>query len=265
MKNNPFTGKWAIVTGASKGLGFCYAEEFLKMGINVIGVARNSEPLVELAQKYPDMKVEMINLDLSVPKNCEVLISETKKFDIAFIINNAGYGVWGFFEETDIEKEMNMVDLNIKALHILTKHFVKKFDEQGYGRVINIGSLLAAYTPAPVFSSYYASKAYVWSLGMAVDFELKKSKSKARVITICPGLMKTEFWKRSSGKKDAKYKSSSRMMKVDAFAKRSLFKSMKTKKSFLDFGATNKIGKWFTRRLPRKMILNSIYKYQSKR
>jgi short-subunit dehydrogenase len=264
MKNNQFVGKWAIVTGASKGLGFCYAEEFLKKGINVIGVARNSESLIELANKYPDLKVEMINLDLSDSRNWEVLISETKKFDVAYIVNNAGYGVWGFFKETEVEREMNMIDLNIKALHYLTKHFVKKFDAQGYGRVINIGSL-AAFVPAPVFSSYYASKSYVWSLGMAVDFELKKSKSKARVVTLCPGPLKTDFWNRSSEQENAKYKSTVKVMRTDVYAKKSLAKAMKTKKSFLVVGSTNKVMKWFSIHAPRKIVLNSIYNYQRKR
>jgi short-subunit dehydrogenase len=262
MKKNNFKGKWAVVTGASKGLGFAYAEQLLQQGINVIGVARNAMPFQALAQKYPDVEVEAINLDLSDPRNCQVLFDKVQKRDIAYLINNAGFGVWGFFDETDITKEMNMIDLNIKALHILTKLFVQKFKAQNYGRIFNIGSVLAGFVSGPVFSSYYASKAYVMSLGVAINTELKKAKSHVRVVTICPGQLKTDFW--ASSREDKKG-TKGKVANVDVFARKSLKKAMKTNRDYLIIGFANKMAKWGALHLPRKWILNSIYRFQKSR
>jgi short-subunit dehydrogenase len=262
MKRNNFKGKWAVVTGASKGLGFAYAEQLLQQGINVIGVARNAMPFQALAQKYPDVEVEAINLDLSDPRNCQVLYDKVQKRDIAYLINNAGFGVWGFFDETDITKEMNMIDLNIKALHILTKLFVQKFKAQNYGRIFNIGSVLAGFVSGPVFYSYYASKAYVMSLGVAINTELKKAKSHVRVVTICPGQLKTDFW--ASSREDKKG-TKGKVANVDVFARKSLKKAMKTNRDYLIIGFANKMAKWGALHLPRKWILNSIYRFQKSR
>ncbi|AUM62937.1 SDR family NAD(P)-dependent oxidoreductase [Spiroplasma monobiae] len=264
MKKNLNKNTFAIVTGASKGLGFAYCEELLKLGYNVIGVARNTESLKELQEKYKNLKVERWDLDLSDLKNSYKLFEDSKKINVEIIINNAGYGVWGYFDETDLEKEMNMIDLNIKSLHIITKLFATKFKEENKGRVINIASM-GSFTPGPVFSSYYASKAYVLSLGIAVNTELKKTKSKARVITVCPGALKTDFWNRSSTKERATLREKSSSMSPLIYAKKSLKKAIKVKrKNYLVVGAFNKFAKMLTDIMPEETILNSVYKYQRK-
>ncbi|AGR42420.1 SDR family NAD(P)-dependent oxidoreductase [Spiroplasma diminutum] len=265
MKKNKNKEAFAIVTGASKGLGYSYCEELLKLGYNVIGVARDTESLKNLQEKYVDLKVESWNIDLSNPEGATNLYEKAKNFDIEILINNAGYGVWGYFDQTDLEQEMNMIDLNIKTLHILTKLFVEYFKEKDKGRVLNIGSM-ASFTPAPVFSSYYASKAYVWSLGVAINTELKKTKSKVRVITLCPGPLKTDFWNRSSNQNEAKYKSNVKVMKTNVYARKSLYSGLNTKrKNYIVTGKINKFIKWITKWAPESTVLNSVYNYQRKR
>ncbi|WP_338955576.1 SDR family NAD(P)-dependent oxidoreductase [Spiroplasma endosymbiont of Polydrusus cervinus] len=257
--------EWAVVTGASKGLGYCYCEELLKLGYNVIAVARNTIPVATLQKKYPSQSIKMINYDLSILANCQKLFNEVQTDNVTILINNAGYGVWGYFNESSLEQEMNMIDLNIKALQILTKLFVQRFIEQNQGRVLNIGSL-AAFTPAPVFASYYASKAYVWSLGVAINTELKKTKSPVRVITLCPGPLKTDFWNRSSNQHNAKYYSTVKVMKTSTYARKSLVKSLKVKrKNYIITGSINKIVKKLTKWSPQSWVLTSVYNYQKKR
>lgn len=268
MKKNKvsiYKDKWAIVTGASAGLGFCYAEEALKLGFNVLGVSRKCEKMLELQEKYPDQKVDFLNLDLSDLKQVYELHEKTKDKDVELLINNAGYGVWGYFNETDLEQELNMIDLNVKALHILTKLFVQDFVTKNKGRVLNIGSM-AAFTPAPVFSSYYASKSYVWSLGVAINTELKKTKTNVRVITLCPGPLKTGFWDRSSNQKEAKYKSDVKVMRTDVYARKSLKKGLKVKKkNYIITGGSNKFMKFLTKHIAEGIVLNTVYNYQRKR
>lgn len=257
--------KYALVTGASKGLGYAYCEELLKMGYNIIGVARNTESLKQLQKKYSSLDIQAWNMDLSIFENNEILFKKTLNFDIEVVINNAGYGVWGHFNQSDIEKEMNMIDLNIKSLHAITKFFVQKFKQKNIGRILNIGSM-AAFTPGPVFASYYASKAYVLSLSTAINFELKKLKSKVRVITLCPGPLKTDFWNRSSDQKNSEYKSKIKVMKTNVYAKKSLKSGLKTKKkNYIITGGTNKFVKKLIKWIPESWALNSVYKYQSKR
>ncbi|AHI53225.1 SDR family NAD(P)-dependent oxidoreductase [Spiroplasma culicicola] len=257
--------RYALVTGASKGLGYAYCVELLKLGYNVIGVARDCSSLEALKEQYPNQKIENWNMDMSIIENNHNLFEKAKRFDVDLIINNAGYGVWGYFAESDLDQEMNMIDLNIKSLHILTKLFVQEFQKKGYGRVLNIGSM-AAFTPAPVFASYYASKAYVWSLGVAINTELKKTKSKVRVITLCPGPLKTEFWNRSSNQKDAKYKSTVKVMKTSVYARKSLKAGIKSKKkNYIITGNSNKMVKSLTKWAPQSIVLNSVYNYQRKR
>ncbi|ARU91173.1 short-chain dehydrogenase/reductase SDR [Spiroplasma clarkii] len=177
-------------------MGFAYCEELLKQNYNIIGVARETKSLQKLQTQYPHLDIQAWDYDLSDLKNCHSLFARAIKFNVSLLINNAGYGVWGLFKDTDLEKELNMIDLNIKALHILTKLFVKHFVEKNCGRVINLASI-AAFAPGPVFSTYFASKAYVLSLSTAINTELKKQKSLVRVISVCPGPIKTDFWSRS--------------------------------------------------------------------
>ncbi|WP_339020632.1 SDR family NAD(P)-dependent oxidoreductase [Spiroplasma endosymbiont of Atherix ibis] len=264
MKKNLNKDAYAIVTGASKGLGYAYCEELLKLQYNIIAVARNTNSLKELQKKYSNFKIETWDLDLSDLKNAYKLFEKSKKLDIEIVINNAGYGVWGYFYQTDLEKEMNMIDLNIKSLHIITKKFTQYFMEKNKGRVINIASM-GSFTPGPVFSSYYASKAYVLSFGVAINTELKKLKSNVRVVTICPGALKTDFWNRSSSEQRAKLRNKSKSMSSSVYAKNSLKKALKVKKkNYIIFGTFNKLAKKLTKVIPEHIILNSVYKYQRK-
>lgn len=256
--------QWAVVTGASTGIGYYYCQLLLAKGYHLVGVSRNAQGILKLKKTYPNLQIRAYDLDLSNSENVNKLFNLTKKINVTIVINNAGYGVHGQFKDTDLASELNMLNLNINALHILTKLFTERFLKYNYGRVINIASV-AAFQPGPGFSSYYASKAYVLSLSVAINYELRRAKSKVRVVTICPGPLKTDFWKRSHGDDAKVYQSKVPMMAVDKFAKKSLHKAMKVRrKNYLLIGLSNKLALFIFKLLPKNLVLRFVYKYQNK-
>lgn len=269
MKNKiTVLNQWAVVTGASKGLGYFYCQFLLSKGYHVLGVSRNSKNILELVKQYPHLQVKNYDCNLSDVKNAAKLVEFVKELNVTVVINNAGYGVWGKFKESSLEQELNMINLNICTLHVLTKLFVQRFAENNFGRIVNIGSM-ASFTPGPTFSSYYASKAYVLNLSVAINYELIRAKSKVRVVTICPGPLKTDFWNRSRNSKGSKehYSSLLPVLDTQSYANKSLKKALKTKrKGFLVVGVSNKITKCIMKILPLRIVLKMVYyNYQSKR
>ncbi|AXK51373.1 SDR family NAD(P)-dependent oxidoreductase [Spiroplasma alleghenense] len=256
--------KWAIVTGASKGIGYGYCKKLLDLGWNVVAVARNTDSLDKLSKEYTQQIVLKINLDLSDPKNSYKLFEDTKNMPISLIINNAGRGVLGDFDKADLEQELNMIDLNIKSLHILTKLFTQRFSENEIGRIINIASVVA-FLPGPGFASYYASKAYVQSLGSAINHELKTKKSKSRVITICPGPLKTGFTQRSRNELENKTEFTSQSKDVTNFVNISLKKALKAKRrNYFIIGFRNRFLNKLMMFIPKSWSMNAVYRYNRK-
>ncbi|MBQ7901909.1 MAG: SDR family NAD(P)-dependent oxidoreductase, partial [Clostridia bacterium] len=144
----------ALITGAGSGIGREFARVLSKMGYNIIAVGRRREKLEQLKNEL-DTDVVIYSYDLSHREQCFELFEKTKDCDIDIVINNAGFGVFGKFCNTDINRELSMIDTNITAVHILTKLYVQKFTVQGKGRVLNVASS-AGYMMGPCFSSYYA-------------------------------------------------------------------------------------------------------------
>lgn len=196
----------ALITGASSGLGRDMARVLSKKGYDIIAVARREERLLEL-QKELETNVEIIRMDITSKENCLELSKRAGEVDI--FINNAGFGVFGNFDETDLDSELKMIDTNIKSVHILTKLFAKEFKKKNSGKILNVASL-AAFFPGPLFASYYGTKSYVLRLSQSIQEELRQSGSKAKISVLCPGPVNTEFGdvaKVSFGKGDEKGKS----------------------------------------------------------
>ncbi len=179
----------AIVTGASSGLGRDMARVLSKKGYDIIAVARREERLIEL-QKELETNVEIVCMDITDKENCLELSKRAGEVDI--FINNAGFGVFGNFDETDLESELKMIDTNIKSVHILTKLFAKEFKKKNSGRILNVASL-ASFFPGPLFASYYGTKSYVLRFSQSIQEELRQAKSKAKISVLCPGPVNTEF------------------------------------------------------------------------
>lgn len=187
----------ALVTGASSGIGRDIARSLAKHGINLILTARRRDRLTELKEelvdKY-DVRVKCITADLADEKQVFKLYDTVKKYDVDILINNAGFGVFGEFTETYIGRELEMLDVNIKANHILFKLFLRDFKKRDVGFILNTASA-AGFFPGPWFSSYYASKAYIVRMTYAVAEELRRNGSHVKVCALCPGPVSTEFSK----------------------------------------------------------------------
>lgn len=198
----------ALVTGASSGIGRDMARYLNKLGYNIIITARNEQKLKELKeeleienqQKYIEknqnktQNIDIFIADLRKEQECISLYKYVKEKykNIDILINNAGFGVFGSFLETDLETELNMINVNIKALHILTKLFIQDMVRENKGTILNVSSV-AGFMAGPLMATYYGTKNYVFRLSEALREELKKKKSNVKISVLCPGPVKTNF------------------------------------------------------------------------
>lgn len=182
----------ALITGASSGIGMEIAKILSKKGYGLILVARNKKALDELAASLPN-KTKTLALDLSNEKDLSKLVSYVNKKKIDIFVNNAGFGDMGEFTKTSLDKELNMIDLNIKAVHVLTKAVLKKMKRKNYGYILNVASSAGLLYAGPYMATYYATKAYVTSLTTAIATELKNQHSRVCVSALCPGPVDTNF------------------------------------------------------------------------
>ena len=187
----------ALVTGASSGIGRDMARYLNSLGYDLIITARDRKKLEELKNKLNkknDKLVDIIVKDLSKAEECISLYNEIKeKYEfVDVVINNAGFGLCGEFKDISLEKELSMIDTNIKATHILTKLFLKDMIEKDKGRILNVSSI-AGFMPGPLMATYYSTKNYVLRLTQSIKEELNKSKSNVKISVLCPGPVNTNF------------------------------------------------------------------------
>ena len=161
----------ALITGATSGIGMAIAKELSKRGWSLILTGRNQEKLLELKETLP-VPVEIFPLDLSKENAPFQLYDFCKGKRVDLLVNNAGFGVFGKFTETDLQEELELLSLNVRALHILTKLFLRDFKKRNSGRILNVASS-AGFLTGPLLSSYYASKNYVVRLTLAIAEELR--------------------------------------------------------------------------------------------
>ena len=181
----------ALITGASSGIGKDMAIYLSSLGHEVILVSRDDEALKKV-QKNIKGKSRVIVMDLNDKNNCIKLHKMVEKDNIDILINNAGFGTFGEFIDTSLDKELDMINVNITAVHILTKLFLKDFVKRDSGYILNVSSS-AAFQPGPLMATYYSTKAYVLRLTTALYEELRKIKSNVHVSVLCPGPVKTNF------------------------------------------------------------------------
>ncbi len=246
----------ALITGASSGIGADMARILSDRGYDLILVARRKTRLEKL-KKELKTDVKIIDMDISSTFNCMELYNQIKKEDIEIVINNAGFGLFGSFCETNLDKELDMIDLNIKALHILTKLFVQDFKKKNTGYILNVASS-AAFLPGPLMATYYASKSYVLRLTEAISEELKKDNSKVYIGALCPGPVETEFNKVAKVEFNLKSLNS---YDVAMYAIKKMFK----RKLVIIPSAKIKIATSLTNFIPRNLKLNIAYHLQRKK
>ncbi len=183
--------KKVLITGASSGIGRDIARVFDSYGCELIITARREDRLKELAGSL-NGSPRIIAGDICGYEGARELYNMTKDENIDILINNAGFGVWGEFTKTSLEREIEMIRLNVETMHTLFKLFTADFKERNSGKILNVASM-AGFAPGPYMAAYYASKAYVLRLTQSVAHELKEEGSAVTVSALCPGPVDTEF------------------------------------------------------------------------
>ena len=246
----------ALITGASSGIGRDMAEILSAKGYDLILVARRLDRLEQLKQKLKT-NVTIISADLSDEKACIGLYEQVKEEKIDVLINNAGFGLFGAFDTTDLHEELRMLDTNIRAVHILTKLFLIDMKARDSGYILNVASS-AAFQPGPLLSSYYASKSYVLRLTQAIYEELRRTGSGVHISALCPGPVHTEFDSVANVKFSVKGLES---RDVAAYALTQMFKG----KLVIVPGTMMKLAHFFGRFISDKQMLKIAYLMQKRK
>jgi len=216
MKPDNLRGKWALVTGASSGLGVDFARNLAGRGCNLILVARREDRLRAVGDEITaqhGVQVEAIALDLEPPDAPPRLYDQLKAAgrQVDVLINNAGFGLYGDFLEIPWERERAMLELDIVTLTHLTKLFVRDMVARRFGYVLLVASI-GAYQPSPTYATYSAAKSYVLFFGEALHYELRDTG--VNVTVVSPGVTKTEFLE-VAGQQPSLYQRAMMMESVD--------------------------------------------------
>jgi short-subunit dehydrogenase len=256
--------KTVLITGVSGGIGKELADRFAKDRYDLVLVARSEGKLLELSKEYRKkygVKATVIAKDVASPGVPEEIAAELKEKGIVvdYLVNNAGFGLYGEFLESNLEQEMNMIDVNIKALTIMTKLFLPDMVKRRQGGVLNVASLVAFF-PGPMMSVYYASKAFVLSFTEALENEL--SGTGVTVTALCPGLTSTGFVDRS-GMGASKLTQGGGIMEAGQVAEEA-YRGFLRGKTLIMPGARNRFLAFLPRLLPRKLITRIIRSSQDR-
>ena len=246
----------ALITGASSGIGYQMAKYLSELGHDLILVSRDKQKLQKMQEELKG-EIKIIVADLSDASKVKEVYVLCKNENIDILINNAGFGDCGNFDETDLTKEMEMLDLNIKAVHILTKLFLRDMKKKDSGYILNVASS-AAFLPGPLMATYYSTKAYVLRLTTSLYEELRRDKSKVVVSCLCPGPVDTNF------NKVANVKFSVKPLNSDFVAKYAI-DEMFNKRLIIIPGFKMRFANFFTRFCSTKFLARITYNIQKKK
>ena len=238
----------ALITGASSGIGREMAIYLSEQGIDVVLVAREQEKLEEV-QKQLKTKSEIICMDLADAQNCINLYRKVKDIDI--LINNAGFGTFGDFTKTDLVTELNMINLNVCAVHTLSKLYLADMCEKNNGYILNVASI-AGFMPGPHMATYHATKTYVLNVTQGIYEEVKKQNSNVKISALCPGPIQTPFLDRAN----VNFKT--KIMTAREVARYAIDNMFKGKYMILP-GGNNKMIRILSKIVPDKIIGKIVY------
>ena len=256
--------KTVLITGASSGIGLKFSHKFAESGHDVILVARSEGKLLTLSQELESkygVKAHVFTSDLSMPEASKRLYDELKEqeLQVDILINNAGFGLFGEFEETEMSKELDMIQVNITALTELSKYLGKEMVIRKDGQILNVAST-AAFQPGPLMAVYYATKAYVLSFSEALANEW--GPHGVKVAALCPGATKTGFSDAAELQSSKLFQSG--VMSVDEVVEEGYKQMMTNNKTVIVPGLKNRILTQSIRFMPRKLITNIVRKVQER-
>jgi uncharacterized protein len=248
--------KTALITGASTGIGFEFAKLLAADGYNLVLIARDEQKLREisasLASKF-NISVKIYPKDLSVTGDIDNLVCQIREDAgaIEILVNNAGFGLSGAFVDTDLARELEMIQLNVVSLVIFTKLWAKEMVQRKGGKILNVAST-AAFQPGPLMAIYYATKAFVLSFSEALAEELKESG--VTVTALCPGPTATQFSKRAELEKSRLFKGGIVPVLDAATVAKIGYDGLSKGQPVVIPGLINKIGVFSVRLIPRKLV-----------
>jgi len=259
MKSTP--ARTALITGASTGIGFELSHIFAQEGYNLIIVARNEIRLKNLAKeiekKYGN-KVAVMAQDLSKANSPEELYQKVKKakLNVDILVNNAGFATYGKFASTDLNVELEMIQVNITTLTHLSKLFLRDMVKQNSGKILNVAST-AAFQPGPLMAVYFATKAYVLSFSQALQNEL--TGTAISVSALCPGPTATQFSERAKMGKSKLFQN--QIMDAKTVAQQG-FEGLMKNKAIIIPGFKNRLLVFSERFTPRSLVIKLVRKIQ---
>lgn len=260
---NSAGNRYALITGASSGIGLELACIFARDRYNLVLVARNQQKLAQVADKLKQefgVTVKIIAIDLALPTSPTEILQAVQQEAIAIdiLVNNAGFATYGLFSETDVATELQMLQVNVVALTHLTKLFVREMVKRKAGKVLNIAST-AAFQPGPLMAVYYASKAYVLSFSEALANELQDFG--ITVTALCPGPTASGFQKRAHMEK-SKLVSNQKIMDAATVAQAG-YRGLMQNQTVVVPGLKNQILAASVRFMPRNVVTNIVRNMQS--
>jgi hypothetical protein len=258
MTNVQSSSATALITGASSGIGYELAKVFAKNKVNVVLVARSEKKLQEIAQeleKTYGVSAKVLAKDVSKLSQVQEIYDWVKEqgIRVEYLVNNAGFGDFGFFTETQWEKELEMINLNMTSLTALTKLFVKDMVSSKSGKVMNVAST-ASFQPGPLMAVYYATKSYVLSFSEAISNEL--SGTGVTVTALCPGPTESGF-QAAADMKDSKLVKGKKLPTSKDVAEFG-YKAMMSGKVVAVHGMMNKIMAQSVRYTPRAVVRSLV-------
>lgn len=250
-----------LITGASNGLGKEFAFKYASEGHNLLLVARSEAKLLAIKEEIENLykvKVYVLVKDLSVRNSAKVVVdfANENNLIVDILINNAGFGDFGNFAESDLAKQTNMIELNIITLVELSYYYLNEMIDRNYGKVLNVASI-AGFMPGPMMSVYYATKAFVLRFTEALAMELKDFNIK--VSALCPGPTATGFEKNA-----AVNFSSVKMQTAQEVVEYGYEKFMNSNSVVIVPGISNKVFGIVSRVAPKFLVRNAVYVIQKK-
>jgi len=244
-----------LITGASSGIGEAFARALAARGHNLLLVARSEDKLITLCSELGRIRsvhAQHFALDLSKPESPARLFEETQKrgLEIDLLINNAGFGSMGDFATLDLDRELNMIDLNVRSLVELTYRFLEPMRERKTGAIINVAST-AGFQPVPFMAVYAATKAFVLSFSEAL-WEENRAYG-IEVMALCPGVTETGFFEASQMQKPP-----ARTSQTPEEVVETALRGLKRRQSSIISGWPNRLGVTIGRFTPRSLLLRAI-------
>lgn len=262
MKDMSATKKYALITGATSGIGYELARLFAKDQYNLVLVSRHQQELDNKAAELRQLGIEVTTLskDLFNREEAASVYPEIKKLGLTIdvLVNDAGQGVYGEFKDTDIQRELQIIDLNIASLVILTKDFLKDMVSRNSGKILNLASI-ASKTPGPWQSVYHGTKAFVLSFTEAIREELKDTD--ITVTALLPGVTDTDFFNKAD-MTDSKAVQDKSAMANPADVAKDGYDALMSGKDKVISGLKNKIQTGMSNLMPDSTVAHQLYEQQ---